>query len=181
MGPGPTSGVFTPWPNRPWPPFVPKKCVFDIVKNRKTWFGPLCVSTSDQQAEIRLENGCNYPPPSNLRNFIDYPLPNRPENCSNYPPRIYGNRRRKTAPTTPLEFAEFTELHRLLPPSKSAGKTAPTTSPLEFTELHRLPPPPPSKSAGKTAPTTPLELTELHRLPPYEKFLATGWPPFLKS
>ena len=58
-------------------------------------------------------------------------------------------------------------------------------TPLEFTELHQPPekllqlPParidgtstltsPPSKSAGKTAPTTPLELTELQRLPPFQ-------------
>ena len=62
-------------------------------------------------------------PPSNLRNFIDYPLSksvgkiiqlsppricwtssttpfrNRPEKCSNYPPRIYG-----TSSTTPLQI-----------------------------------------------------------------------------
>ena len=59
-------------------------------------------------------------PPSNLRNFIDYPPRNRAGKPLQLPP------------------LEFTELHRL-PPSKSGRKTAPTT-PLEFTEVHRLPP-----------------------------------------
>ena len=36
---------------RPWPPFflLAKKICFAIGKNRKTGFGPLCVSTSEQQ------------------------------------------------------------------------------------------------------------------------------------
>ena len=45
-----TSGIFTPWPNRPWPPLWPKKIFFTYLKNWKTWFGPpLCVSTSGQR------------------------------------------------------------------------------------------------------------------------------------
>ena len=79
------------------------------------------------------------------------------------PPR---NRPGKSLQLPPLEF---TELHRLPPPSKSTRKMENRSNyppPLEFTELHRLPPPrnparkiapttPPSKSARKIAPTTP--------------------------
>ena len=90
------------------------------------------------------------PPPSNSRNFIDYP----PSKSA-----------RKIAPTTPP--VEFTELHRLPPPSKSARKIAPTTPPPSNSRNFIDYPPPPSKSARKIAPTTPpLEFTELHRLPP---------------
>ena len=67
--------------------------------------------------------------------------------------------------TTPLEFTEFTELHRL-PPSKSGRKT-PSTTPLEFTELHhRLPPLEIGPENSFNYPPPPVEFTELHRLPP---------------
>ena len=60
---------------------------------------------------------------------------------------------------------EFTELHRLPPPSKSARKIAATTPPSNLRNFIDYPPR--SKSARKIAPTTPpLEFTELHRLPP---------------
>ena len=64
-------------------------------------------------------------PPSNSRNLIDYPPPqrNRAENSINYPPSNSRN------------LIDY-------PPSKSGRKLHQLPPPLEFTEPHRLPPPP---------------------------------------
>ena len=64
------------------------------------------------------------PPPVELPNFTDYPLPNRSEKLLQLPP---------------VELPNFTDYPHS-PPSKSAGKTAPTT-PLElpnFVQLEKI-------------------------------------------
>ena len=106
-------------------------------------------------------------PPSNSRNFIDYPpIEIGPENSFNYPPSNsrdfidYPPRRNRAGkllqlpPSNSWDFIDY-------PPSKSGRKT-PSTTPLEFTGLHRLLPLEIGPENSSTTPPRILELTGVH-------------------
>ena len=161
----PRSGLFTPWPNRPWPPLWPKNVFLTYKKLGKLGIAPLCESLTDLRRlpppPARSHRTSPTTPPRSHRTSPTTPL-SKSQNLADYPPRSH-----RTSPTTP--------------PSKSQN-IADYPPPLEVTEPRRLPP-----RSHRTSPTTlPLEVTEPRRLPPSKsqnladyprrKFLG---PPFL--
>ena len=82
-------------------------------------------------------------PPSNSRDFIDYPPRNRAGKLLQLPP------------SNSRDFIDY-------PPSKSGRKTPSKLPPLEFTGLHRLPPLEIGPENSSTTPPRILELTGVH-------------------